>query len=393
MNNLTGYRFPPTENTSVYSPTPNATQLVPTNQKSPSGNFINVVYASLFAFVITAGVIGNILVIATIAARRSMRTPCNLFITNIALADFLVALILSPLRMAELFIGWPLGEFFCRFLAPFQEVIVCVSAVTHTVIALERHRGIVTPFKPKLNVSTAKIAIAIIWCACFLTIGLPLALVLKEVEDKGKKYCKAFWPTIHGRQVYEVFLVTAFILVPLIMQTVTYIKIVATMKKEDASTQTITRSGTVEQRRNQIRKKAHLVKMLVILVAVFQVCFIPRGIFMLVYEFASASYKEANRDGMMIGNVSTILIFYIKHVLNPFILFAMSTEFRKNCFPRRLCRNESDFASSMSRYMSKNSRTQVSRNSEIFEEKEMSNLCDSSSPDVLEGKREKVVFV
>ncbi|PFX33380.1 Neuropeptide FF receptor 2 [Stylophora pistillata] len=364
MNNITGYRFPPTANTSIFSPTPNSTQLVPTNQKSPSGNFINTILTSSFVFVITAGVI-----------------------------DLLVAVILGPLRVAELFIGWPLGEFFCRFLAPFQEVIVCVSAVTHTLIALERHRGIVTPFKPKLSIPTAKIAIAVIWCTCCLTIGLPLALVLKEVELKGKKYCKASWPSIHSRQVYEVFLITAFIVVPLIMQTATYIKIVATIKKEDASSQTISRSGTVEQRRNQIRKKAHLVKMLVILVAVFQVCFIPRGIYMLVYEFASASYKEANRDGMMIANISTILIFYLKHVLNPFILFAMSTEFRNNCFPRKLCKNNSNFASSMSRYMSKNSRTQVSRNSEVFEEKEMSKLCDSSSPDVLEGKKGKAVFV
>lgn len=48
---------------------------------------------------------------------------------------------------------------------------------------------------------------------------------------------------------------------------------------------------------------------------------------MLVYEFVSVFYKEVNRDGMMIGNVLIIFIFYIKYVLNLFILFVMSIEF------------------------------------------------------------------
>lgn len=383
--------FPPTTNASVFSPTLNSTQYPPTNQGSPSGYYKQVIYASLLVFVITAGLIGNTLVIATIAARRTMWTPCNLFITNIAIADLLVAVILTPLRMAELFIGWPLGGFFCRFVGPLQDVIVCVSAVTHTVIALERHRGIVTPFKAKLTIRTAKIAIAIICCACYLAIGLPLALVLKEMERRGVKYCVAYWPSIKSRKVFEVYLVAVFILVPLVTQTATYVKIVATIKKEDASTQTISRSGTVEQRRNQIRKKAHLVKMLIILVAFFQVCFIPRGIYILVYEFTSVSYKEVNKDALSIGNTTTIILFYLKHVLNPFILFAMSTEFRNNCFPRNLCKKDSDFVSSVSRYMSKNSA--VSRNSEVYEEKEMSKLCDTSSPVMHGGGKEKEIDV
>lgn len=53
---------------------------------------------------------------------------------------------------------------------------------------------------------------------------------------------------------------------------------------------------------------------------------------MLVYEFVSVFYKEVNRDGMMIGNVLIIFIFYIKYVLNLFILFVMSLSFEKIVF-------------------------------------------------------------
>lgn len=385
------YKFPPTVNASAFPPTLNATHFTPTNQTTSGGSASRVfeaILVSLMAFVIIAGLIGNVMVIATIASKKSMWTPCNLFITNIAIADLLVAIILTPLRMAELFIGWPLGEFLCRFFGPLQDVIVCISAVTHTVIAIERHRGIVTPFKPKLSLRRAKITIIIIAIACYLVIGLPLALVLKQVERKGVKYCRAQWSLNTSRKIFEVYLVAIFIFVPLVTQTATYVKIVATIKKEDASAQTISRSGTVEQRRNQIRKKAHLVKMLIILVVVFQVCFIPRGIFILVKEFTSASYKAIHNDSLTIVNMVSIILFYLKHVLNPFILFAMSAEFKKNCFPcRTVCFKNLDFVSSVSRYISQNSR---SPNSELLEEeKELKKLCDVSSPDMHCGIKEK----
>lgn len=386
------YKFPPTVNATVFPPKLNATQFTPTNQTvaggSGSSHIFEAILVSLMAFVTIAGLIGNVMVIATIAAKRSMWTPCNLFITNIAIADLLVAIILTPLRMAELFIGWPLGEFLCRFVGPLQDVIVCISAVTHTVIALERHRGIVTPFKTKLSLRRAKITIVIICFACYLAIGLPLALVLKQVERRGFKYCRAQWPLNKSRMIFEVYLVAFFIFVPLVTQTTTYVKIVAAIKKEDASAQTISRSGTVEQRRNQIRKKAHLVKMLIILVAVFQVCFIPRGVFILVKEFTSLSYKAAHKDNLTIANMTSIILFYLKHVLNPFILFAMSTEFKKNCFPcRTVCYKNLDFVSSVSRYISQNSR---SPNSDVLEEEqELKKSTDISSPDVHGDKKER----
>ena len=369
MANVTS--FPPmTSNTEF----PNAT-------KAPgvgNNNVSQIINVSLLSFVIIAGLVGNSTVIATICGRRKMWTPCNLFIMNIAIADLIVAIALSPLRMAEMFKGWPLGEFLCQFFGPLQDVIVCVSVVSHTVIALERYRGIVTPFKPKLSIRKAKIVIAVIYCACYLSIGVPLAIVLKQVDVKGLKYCLAAnWPSITYRRVFEVYLVVIYMCLPLVLETVLYVKIVLTIKREDASAQ-LTRSGTVEQRRNQIRKKARLVKMLIVLVAVFQVCFIPRLIYMLVREFATESFKNENRQVFSIASITTITLYYIKHVLNPFILFAMSTDFRKNCILcRKVCYTKLDVVSSVARY--------VSRNTNI-EEKELRTLTETSPK--MGGKRD-----
>ena len=306
-----------------------------------------------------------------------MWTPCNFFLMNIAIADLLVAIVLTPLRTAELFNGWPLGEFLCQFFGPLQDVIVCVSVVLHTLIAFERYRGIVTPFKPKLSFRKAKIAMVAICCACYVLIGLPLALVLKEEERKGNKHCVAKFPSLTFRQVFEVHLVATFMFFPLVIQTSTYIKIVTAIRKEDKLTQTISRSGTVEQRRNQIRKKARLVRMLIILVVVFQVCFIPRGIYMLVNEFTSVNFQNEYQESLFVAGIVTIVLNYLKHVLNPFILFAMSTDFRKNCFlSRDFCHKKPlDFVSSIKHSVSRDSKK---------DQKELQMLSDNSP-----GRRER----
>ena len=86
----------------------------------------------LLTVVIVFGFLGNLTVIGTIFQRqRNLKTSSNYLIMNIAMADLLVAVIVAPLRFVEMFHGWPLGNFLCHFLAPLQDVIVCVS-VSHT---------------------------------------------------------------------------------------------------------------------------------------------------------------------------------------------------------------------------------------------------------------------
>ena len=363
------------ESSTVFPSLPNSAtnRIVPTDKSLPGndGNRFEGIFVTLFGFVMLAGFIGNAMVILTICRKSSLRTPCNILIMNIAIVDLLVAIGLTPLRIAEIFIGWPLGNFVCQFVGPLQDVIMCVSVVTHSIIALERYRVIVTPFKNKLTLGKAKIAIAISYCACYALTGVPLALVLKEQEKGGVYFCRATWPSISSRRVFEVYLVASFIFLPLVIQTGVYIIIVSRLKREDASIE-LARSGTVVQRRNQVRKKARLVKMLIILVVVFQICLIPRGAYILVKEFVSVKFKMQNEDLLKVFSIATIIMYYLKHVFNPFILFAMSAEFRKNCFGcRTMCYNKLDVAvSSMLQH--------VSRQSDSGDAKETKSLYDET---------------
>lgn len=281
----------------------------------------------LLIIVISIGFLGNLGVYGAISqSQKHKRNSRNYLLMNIAVADLLVAAVIAPLRFVEMYHGWPLGKFLCQSLAAFQDVIVCVSVITHTVIALERYRSIVQPFKQKLSIRRTKQAIAIIWLSCYIAIGLPMALVLTEEVEDGVNRCKAVWSSL-VRQLFEVYLVIVFIVSPLLIQTYTYSCVVKVVNRELLAA---TSSSNPDTRLTKAAlSKARVVKMLVLLVGAFQLCSIPRIVTMLMSEFGGEALSSDRNFQYTI--TITVIIYYLKHVINPFIIFATSAEFRESC--------------------------------------------------------------
>lgn len=282
----------------------------------------------LFSAVSFFGVFLNSIVVFTVYRYPEMRTPCNLLIVNIAVSDLAVASLAAPLRIIEVFVGWPFGDFMCRLLAPMQELFVTVSVVTHTTIALERFRAIVRPLKRRMSLRGTKFIIFAIWPVCYITSSLPIAPIMKVLEDNGVNMCEMQWPFELHRPIYEVYLVIVFIAIPLFIQTMAYFKILKTLHTRLVPLCTLPVNRMLS-RATQYRKRRRLIKTLAFLVIAFQVCYIPRGVMMLVYEFAK---DQLNMTVFMYSYLMTLILFYLKHVMNPIILFALSSEFRRwNC--------------------------------------------------------------
>ena len=157
--------------------------------QSPSQLYV-LLSTLFFSLIICAGLFGNSLFVATLTRWREMRTPCNLLIANICAADLGVYVFPAPLRIIDTYRGWLFGEVMCYILVPLQDVFVVVSVVTQTVIALERHRTIVAPFKRKMTLKRVKTSVLVIWIACYLTAGVPMIIFLKnKLYGNGFYYC------------------------------------------------------------------------------------------------------------------------------------------------------------------------------------------------------------
>lgn len=287
----------------------------------------------LFSAVIFFGVLLNSIIVFTVYRWPEMRTPCNLLIVNLAVGDLAVASLAAPLRIIEVFVGWPFGNFLCSVLLPMQEMFVTVSVVTHTTIALERFRAIVRPLKRRLSLRNTKLIIFAIWPACYVTSSLPIAPILKVQQYNGMDTCMPLWPFVLYRPIYEVYLLVVFIAVPLFIQTMAYFKILKTLRTRLTPMCALPMNRKLS-RAIQYRKRRRLIKTLGILVLAFQVCYIPRGVMMMVWEFA---HDQLDMTIFMYADLVTLILFYLKHVMNPIILFATSRDFRRSSCLQIFC--------------------------------------------------------
>lgn len=280
----------------------------------------------LFSMIIIIGLIGNTLLIYTVIRWREMRTPCNYLIVNNAAADLGVVIIAAPLRIVEVYHGWVLGEPTCRIVAPTQDVFVVVSVITYTLIAWERYRAVITPFKPKLTLRSIVIAAILIWVLAYLSTGLPIALHLSVIKIGEKSWCIASFASDISRQMYELYLVVVYLVLPLAFQTLAYSRLVHRLTRKDPMERSLSDSKSSRTRRV---KKRRLVRATIILVTFFQICYIPRMVIMLLYEFAR---DFTNNTYFKYVDLVLMALFYVKHVINPIVLFIIGSDFRKR-FP------------------------------------------------------------
>ena len=80
------------------------------------------IYIALYIILFCCGIVGNTLVCYVIYTCHHMQTFVNIFIFNLAVADFLVIFVcLPPTMMADVTETWYLGETMCK-IVPFLQV-------------------------------------------------------------------------------------------------------------------------------------------------------------------------------------------------------------------------------------------------------------------------------
>ena len=288
---------------------------------------LSVLSTLFFSIIIAIGLFGNSLILATLARFREMRTPCNLLIGNICAADLAVCVIAAPLRIIEIYRGWIFGDVMCYILAPLQDVFNVVSVFSQTLIALERHRAIVAPFKSKNTLNGVKKAVFVIWIVSYLTAGVPMLIFIKNtLYNNGYYYCFPLFPSNGYRVTYEVYLVILFIAFPLVIQCAAYFSVIRALKaKNELQLPSSLQKNILLLR---IRQKKRLIRMLIVLMLAFQVCYLPRGVILLMQEFSA---EITSRPEFGYVEHVTLAMYYFKHITNPFLLWAMSKDYRAGC--------------------------------------------------------------
>jgi len=135
---------------------------------------------------IAIGSFGNILLISAVARRKTLRTPRNAFVINLAVSDLLLCLVTIPLTLIEILNDhWPLGDSVvsCKAAGGFQAVSVFVSTISITAIAVDRYQLIVYPTKDLLKKIGAAAGVFFVWFLGFLLAAPIFAVRMIEHYD------------------------------------------------------------------------------------------------------------------------------------------------------------------------------------------------------------------
>ncbi|XP_025421069.1 RYamide receptor-like [Sipha flava] len=240
---------------------------------------IIVLLSMFYGTISVMAVVGNALVIWIVTSSRRMRNVTNLYIANLALADIVIGLFSIPFQFqAALLQRWNLPAVMCPF-CPFVQVLsVNVSIFTLTAIAIDRHRAILSPLSATPSKFRAKMSIAAIWAIAF-ALATPMAVALRvqliEYGDgDGRKLVKPFCYNVRLPErtmlFYRVTLLFVQYLVPVVIITVVYMRMALRLWGSHAP-------GNAQDSRdaNLMRNKKKVIKMLVIVVGLFVLCWLP----------------------------------------------------------------------------------------------------------------------
>ena len=129
----------------------------------------DIVCRTIFSILILTNVVGNSLVILVIIRNRSMKTPLNYLILNLAVADLTAGVFLAPSLMLEPTTTYPpglTGEVLCRLFTSgyFAWAGVFSSVFSLLFVALDRYYAIMKPYSIRHRTTIKKLRIFIPAC-------------------------------------------------------------------------------------------------------------------------------------------------------------------------------------------------------------------------------------
>ncbi|XP_051530713.1 melanopsin-A-like [Myxocyprinus asiaticus] len=120
------------------------------------------------------GMVGNFLVLYAFCKSRSLRTPANMFIINLALTDFLMCVTQTPIFFTtSMHKRWIFGEKGCELYAFCGALFGICSMITLMIIAVDRYFVITRPLA-SIGVMSRKRALVILAAAWVYSMGWSL---------------------------------------------------------------------------------------------------------------------------------------------------------------------------------------------------------------------------
>ncbi|XP_025834990.1 opsin, ultraviolet-sensitive [Agrilus planipennis] len=151
-------------------------------EPEPSLHFLLGLLYVVYFFLST---IGNGLVLWIFSTSKSLRTPSNMFVVNLAFCD-LIMLLKAPLFIYNAFNkGYATGHLGCQIFATVGSLSGIGAGITNACIAYDRYTTITNPLEGRLSATKASFIIFFIWVYTMPWVLLPLLEVWNRFVPEG----------------------------------------------------------------------------------------------------------------------------------------------------------------------------------------------------------------
>ncbi|XP_030605734.1 opioid receptor, delta 1b [Archocentrus centrarchus] len=300
---------------------------------------IAVCITALYSLICVVGLVGNVLVMYGVVRYTKMKTATNIYIFNLALADALATSTLPFQSAKYLMSTWPFGELLCKLVIAIDYYNMFTSIFTLTMMSVDRYIAVCHPVKA-LDFRTPAKAKLINVCIWILSsaVGVPVMIMaVTKVTDTGITVCSLAFPKPewYWKTVTKICVFIFAFVVPVLVITICYSLMILRLKSVRLL------SGSKEKDRNLRR----ITRMVLVVVAVFIICWTPIHIFIIVKTMVDIDHK--NHLVMASWHVC-IALGYANSSLNP-VLYAFLDEnfkrcFRDFCLPYRSRLDQSSFS-------------------------------------------------
>ncbi|XP_058266717.1 neuromedin-K receptor [Hemibagrus wyckioides] len=295
----------------------------------PSANFTNrfaqppwrvALWSLAYSCVLVVAVFGNLVVIWIIVAHKRMRTVTNYFLLNLAVADAAMAALNTPVNFVYAAHGdWYFGEAYCKFHNFFPVAAVFASIYSMTAIAVDRYMAIIHPLKPRFSATLTRVAIVCVWSAA-VVLAFPLCFYSKTRAIPKRTLCFVAWPHLRSDAfMYHIIVAVLVYLLPLVVMAFTYSVVGVTLwgggMPENSSDNYL----------EQLQAKRKVVKMMMLVVATFALCWLPYH----VYFVITGLYSTINTWKFIQQVYLAVLWLAMSStVYNPIIYCCLNSRFR-----------------------------------------------------------------
>uniref|UniRef100_A0A3P8TCQ2 Tachykinin receptor 3 n=1 Tax=Amphiprion percula TaxID=161767 RepID=A0A3P8TCQ2_AMPPE len=266
-----------------------------------------------YSTVLAVAVFGNLIVIWIILAHKRMRTVTNYFLLNLAFADVSMAAFNTLINFIYATHGeWYFGEVYCRFHNFFPVTAVFASIYSMTAIAIDRYMAIIHPLKHRLSAKATMGVIVCIWSLA-VVLAFPLCYFSTTRTLPRRTLCYVSWPLLLLNITVLVYLL------PLVVMGITYTIVGVTLWGSEIP------GDSSDNYLGQLRAKRKVVKMMIIVVVTFALCWLPYH----VYFIVTGLNKRLSKWKYIQQVYLTVLWLAMSSTMyNPIIYCCLNSRFR-----------------------------------------------------------------